>query len=93
MTVMTPSEAKAKLCPLARCFIQSGPTTLSDAGCKGPSCAVWRWSTTGRWAEAVLEVAREIGEGVGPKPRAARIVADDPGKYGCSGFCGLGGPL
>jgi hypothetical protein len=89
MTARTPEEAAGLLCPLARTFAAQ----TAEPGCKGPSCAVWRWSTSGRWAEAVLEVAREIGEGVGPKPKASRIVADDPGKFGCSGFCGLGGPL
>lgn len=86
MTARTPEDARQWLCPLARTF--AAPT--AEPGCRGPSCALWRWSTSGKWAGAVKAVAAEIDDKA-PFPKASRIVADDPAKYGCGGFCGLGG--
>lgn len=85
------------LCPLARTFILAGGTSLSDARCRGPECALFRWEriTTAHpnWAASVKAVAAEMGEKP-PYPKAARVVADDPVKYGLvpvRGYCGAGG--
>lgn len=74
-------------CPISQTF--DVPVT----NCRGDSCPLWRWSTAGPWKDAVLKVAAEIGDKSGPKSEAAAIVAKDPAKYGCHGYCGLGGAL
>lgn len=93
----TPAEAKSLLCPFARTFIQAGPTSLADAGCKGPACALWRWETITTkhplWADAVKAEAEKIDEKA-PFPKASKIVADNLEAYNLvpkTGHCGAGG--
>lgn len=74
-------------CPISKTFADPIRT------CRGEGCPLWRWSTGGPWKDAVLKVAAEIGDKSGPKAEAAAIVAKDPAKYGCHGYCGLGGAL
>ena len=89
----TPEEAADLLCPVARTFAASPAVT----GCKGPSCAVWRWEaiTTKHplWAPAVKAKAEELGEKA-PFAKASAWVAEnkaDLGMIPVKGFCGLGG--
>lgn len=74
-------------CPLARTFADP----KANAHCRGEECPLWRWTCTGAWREAVLKVKAEIGEKQANAPQASAIVAKDPRKYGCEGYCGLGG--
>ena len=93
----TPTEASADwLCPLARVFADQ----KAEPMCRGPKCAAWRWMpiTTGHPAfkTALATAAAETGETRPPFPKAARLVADDPAKYGMPaapthGYCGVGG--
>jgi hypothetical protein len=93
----TPAEAKSLLCPFARSFIIAGGTTLADAGCRGPECALWRWEriTTSHplWKPAVQKRATETGEKV-PYAQASKWVAEnlaDLGMVPTRGYCGAGG--
>jgi hypothetical protein len=93
----TPEGAKDLLCPFARSFIIAGGTSLKDAGCRGPECALWRWEqiTTKHplWAPAV----KKRGEAEGEKPpyhKASAWVAENKealGMVSTRGFCGAGG--
>ena len=87
MTIALPPERAAeRLCPLARTFAAS----KAEPGCRGPSCAPWRWTIGGPWKAAVQKLAAQTGEKV-PYPKAARAVADDPAAFGLHGYCGMGG--
>lgn len=93
MTWITPETADATICPFARTFA----ATPAQTGCRGPTCALWRWEkvTTAHpaYRDAVRAVAATV-EDKPPFPKAARIVADDPEKYGLvpsKGYCGAGG--
>ena len=89
MTYRTADKAHEMMCPFARTFIR-GPVTQSDAGCIGPKCALWRWTTTEPWRKAVAAVAKEMGEAPSSS-KAAAVVAKDPVAHGCEGMCGAGG--
>ncbi len=87
-----PETASEMLCPLARTF-----GVELQAGCRGPSCSVWREKpplvTDRGWKNAVKEEAARTGE-KSPYAKAARAVADDPAGFGLEvgfGYCGLGG--
>ena len=92
MTMMTPAEAKQKLCPLSRTFIGG-----AVAGCRGDDCMVWHWEaiTTKHplWAPAVQARAAETGEKP-PYAKASAWVAENKAALGMvqkRGFCGIGG--
>ena len=91
--MIAPSEAQSILCPLARTFAVSS----AQAGCRGPSCACWRWEkiTTShpRWKAAMQDEIARTGEKA-PFPKAARAVADNQIALGLVpevGYCGVGG--
>lgn len=101
-SVKTPKEAIEMLCPLSRSF---GDTT--HAGCRGGSCAVWRWAPHDakdpRFVAAVSEeserLSREDEKGRKPpvfhKTAVANVMADRAA-HGLPtaperGWCGLGG--
>lgn len=89
----TPEEAAGLLCPFSRTFA----APQAQAGCRGPSCALWRWEqiTTAHplWKDAVRAKAEELGERQ-PFPKAAAWVAENKASLGMvpvKGFCGAGG--
>lgn len=74
-------------CPQSRAFAKP------QDKCRGAECPAWRWATGQVFTDIVKSVAEQIGETSGPKAKAAAIVAADPEKYGCHGYCGLGGGI
>jgi len=89
----TPEEAQEALCPFARTFA----APVAEPGCRGPSCALWRWEkiTTQHplWLPAVRAEAQRTGEPK-PYPKAAKYVADNKAALGLlptKGYCGAGG--
>ncbi len=91
----TPEDAANTLCPLARTFADA----KAVSGCRGPSCACWRWEkvTTDRpeWKEAMRARMEETGEKA-PGFKAAAWVVENKVALGLvptRGYCGMGGPV
>ena len=91
--MLTPEEAAGTLCPLARCFA----LPQAEKGCRGPSCACWRWEkvTTDHpaWKAAMSARIKETGEKAPFKDAAAWVVENKValGLIPARGFCGIGG--
>jgi hypothetical protein len=67
MTLLTPTEATKRLCPIARISARQGKTPDDvPATCCGPQCTLWRWKaiTTNdhRFLSAVAREAALIEE-------------------------------
>jgi len=96
MTARTPEDAATLLCPLARTFAAKEAVM----GCRGPSCALWRWkplmASDPRFAAALKTITAELGGGSNRLKEATAILMADRAKYGVPtepevGFCGMGG--
>lgn len=96
MPAQTPEAAAQLLCPLARTFAAPKP----QEGCRGPSCALWRWQPIAandpRVTAALAKIAKELGGGPNRTKQATEILMKDRAAYGVptepeKGFCGAGG--
>jgi hypothetical protein len=93
MTARTPESAAEALCPFARTF----GAPKAEAGCRGPSCALWRWvpiqANDPRFTAAVAKLTG--GSAVKHKEAVAAVMADREA-HGVPvkpevGYCGAGG--
>ena len=97
MTTYTPAEASLFKCPVARTFIR-GPIDLSNAGCMGENCAVWRWQAL---PSSLLEPhvkarIKDTKSGPTGHKEAVAWVMERRAELGIPtepthGYCGLGG--
>lgn len=90
---MTPETASLALCPFARTFGAS----KSQEGCRGPSCALWRWvplrADDPRFTAAIAKLTE--GSALKHKEAVATVMADREA-HGVPvkpevGYCGAGG--
>ena len=100
MTGITPQEAAAFRCPIARTFNEG-----KSAACDGPACILWRWTPLAMGADHAAAISKEmkrIAEAEGKKggpvyhQKAVAAVTADPAAHGLPvapthGYCGLGG--
>ena len=90
---MTPETASETLCPFARTF----GSPKSQEGCRGPSCAIWRWvPLQANDPRFVSAVAKLIDGNVLKHKEAVAEVMKDREAHGVPikpevGYCGAGG--
>lgn len=97
-------DANTKMCPVRQ--FSAIPDPRSGRGmsfendvCHGSSCPMWRFGLTPNSlvVAAIQRAMKETGEPALKHTEAARLVANDPAKYGLPvgeermGWCGMGG--
>ena len=90
---MTPETASQALCPFARTFASS----KSQEGCRGPSCALWRWVPIPANDPRIIGAIAKLMDGNALKHKeAVATVMKDRVAHGIPtgpevGYCGAGG--